>query len=512
MPPVKPSFKAKLARSSFLPTNFVAGASLGLHVRGAAPFMGDRRHSPSILQGAKYRFGRQPPAADPAVMKEFRKFVKTWLHKNMIPLPSGSDVSVETWLAHAPYPEWRKEQLRKVAKDGVEVISRHDLICKGFAKGEPMEKAKPERCICARKDKCKVKIGPWIHLIDKVFFMRPETIKTIPVRDRAKYLHKLMFVVGGKYLETDYTSYESLFTRQLMAATELQLYEYMWSRMPKGREMFKFVRKMIATTNRIKFPGLLVKLEATRMSGEMCTSLGNSFCNLMAMYFTCHQLGSSCVGVIEGDDGLFRVDGPSPTAEDFARMGLRIKLEVRDTLPEASFCSMIYDPSVYENLVDPAWLLVKFGWTMSDQRFSKQSVLRGLLRAKGLSLLYELPGCPIARSLGQAALRLTKGCELQIEALGGVRDWWTTQVMNGTDGVTLNPEILERLSRPITQTSREIVERLFGVPINAQLTIERYLDGLNEIQALDHPAIAMIMLDTWKENWDLYSLRTATSL
>jgi len=229
------------------------------------------------------------------------------------------------------------------------------------------------------------------------------------VADRPRYIEEHICAEGCCYTETDHTAFEAHMTCDVMRAVEFQLYGYMWAQVLGGREVFNIVKKALAGINTCINKLMIVKVLGSRMSGDMCTSLGNGFTNLMLMLFVCSEHKVHCVGVVEGDDGLFRIDTKDLKiiqADDFMKLGFEIKLAVRATIGESSFCGLMYGSS-YENVRDPLEVLCRFGWTKSPRRFGGPRVMAGLLRAKALSLAYELPGCPILRNLAIAALRVT---------------------------------------------------------------------------------------------------------
>jgi hypothetical protein len=225
------------------------------------------------------------------------------------------------------------------------------------------------------------------------------------------------------------------------------------------------------------------------MSGEMCTSLGNGFTNLMCFLYLCKQNGVEFVdGVVEGDDGLFAVRGKVPSPAQFNNLGLIIKMETHDHLNEASFCGLVFDPDDLSNVADPAELLCKFGWTHSVQMRAGPKKLKSLLKAKAYSLAYELPRCPIANALARYALRVTSSSK----PLWSAVDKWKLQCRIPTAGV------LERLALGVPACNRVLVARVYGIDVPTQLVIEGYLDSLTDIQQLQHPLIYALMKPVWR--------------
>ena len=235
----------------------------------------------------------------------------------------------------------------------------------------------------------------------------------------------------------------------------------------------------------------------------MVTSLGNGFTNMMAARFLVERTGHSIVGVVEGDDGLFQIDGPLPTTEEYAELGFNVKLEERASVGESSFCSLIFDEELLENVTDPCETLARFGWSTSEKRNGGARCKMGLLRSKSLSLIYGYPCCPIIRSLGAYGLRVTEGFR-SIWKERGRLEYWDAQIVKGLSDweESLSPDIAARFKMPIDDRNRILVRDNFGVSIPDQLEIERYLDSLTKVQPLSNPAIDRCMRECWGETWD----------
>lgn len=519
LPPVKKSCKILMKPQFLADKEQCVAVSLGTHTVGAALPIPDQVDSETMRLGAEKRFCRKPPSISRLQLLRLKLFTRSWLREHLDPLPSDTDVSFETWIDNAPYPEARKAELRLVYANRLDV-RKADYRCNSFVKHEGYPEFKHARAINSRSDRFKVLTGPYFKRIEEKLFALPEFIKHIPVADRPEYIERELEQEGSLYTETDHSSFEAHMTTEIMESVEFQLYDYMLRYVAGGRDVMKHIRRALGGLNVCDFRKMVVSIMGTRMSGDMCTSLGNGFTNLIIMKFVCSSIGSECHGVVEGDDGLFRIKGKPPTTEDFANVGFTLKLAVRASLQESSFCGMIYGAKTQENISDPAELLVKFGWTLSERRFGGPAVLQGLLRAKAFSLLYELPGCPIARSLGQYAMRVTAGkvavrdshgvkkmqdCVPIYSEIRGQMSYWDQQIFASSVGaVCLSPEITLRLKRPITEESRDVVERNFGVTRATQLQIEAYLDSLNQIQPLNHPALSSLMSPVWRDVWDRF--------
>jgi hypothetical protein len=423
----------------------------------------------------------QPPAADPEIIKEFKQFVQSELVRRKVKkLEPTFDLSQEWWLSETKYPEWRKQELRDAWEKCKGLPQNEDWKLKCFVKDEFYMEPKHFRCIYPRGDAAKAFEGPPIkacELIAKDFF--PEMIKPIPVIDRPGYIMDRLYIPGAKYAATDYTAFESHFVRDLMLACEMQLYEWILDSHPEGRRRFMEIKRRLTGKNRCRFKHFNLTLEATRMSGEMCTSLGNGFSNLMFFLFACHKEGIACTGVVEGDDGLFACSPKTPEISTFEKLGLTIKLENHDRLETASFCGIIFDKVDQINVTDPLEVCNTFGWSKSvDVGLTRIRKLE-LIRAKALSFAYQYRGCPIVQSLAHAALRGTKHIDLRryLEHSRSINMWEREQLLEAIEKCKANN--MEDLKMEVPQNTRLLVQDKFGISTEDQLIIEKFYDDLD---------------------------------
>jgi len=308
---------------------------------------------------------------------------------------------------------------------------------------------------------------------------------------------------GAIYLATDYTAFESLFVEKLMSACEFELYSYMTEALPAGAEFMRLVREVLGGENLCVFKRFRVRLNATRMSGEMCTSLGNGFSNLMFMLFTCQEAGcTEVIGVVEGDDGLFTMIGNPPKEADFQRLGLVIKAVEHDTISTASFCGIVFDPIDRINVTDPAKVLASFGWTQRTHNRCRQFKLTALLRCKALSYAYQYPGCPIIQELAAYGLRVTTGVTNSMALKLSSQKGHDTYQMGQLKAA------INRGNIPWKETgwaTRILVEKLYGFTVEQQLHIEAYLRTLAHIQPLDDQVLVAKLPLLWGDYFTRYA-------
>jgi len=504
---IKQDARISVPRKVALNMRPTVGVSLGCHVAGAACPHPDPHDPDTTIAGVRKRFAIKPPDADDDTLKKFSRFVRRWVRNNLTPIDSDADVSVEHWLAHTDYPDWRRKELR-VQWDGVGSIwdpgkSYRYFRCSSFMKDESYPTYKHARAINSRSDEFKCAVGPIFKLIEEKVYAYPAFIKHVPVAERPDYIMERLHREGAKYLATDYTAFESLFVEKLMIACEFELYSYMTQYLPDGANFMRLVREVLGGQNLCVFKHFRVQLNATRMSGEMCTSLGNGFSNLMFMLFTCQEAGcTEVIGVVEGDDGLFTMIGKPPKEVDFARLGLVIKAVEHDTISTASFCGIVFDPKDRINVTDPGKVLANFGWTQRLYNRTRSGKLKVLLRCKALSYAYQYPGCPIIMELAAYGLRVTK----EVPKDGLLKSLHRKGADSYKSAVTI--AAIKRGNIPRLEpgwNTRLLVERLYGFTVEQQFHIEAYLRSLDILQPLDdHVLIAKLPL-VWGDYFTRYA-------
>jgi hypothetical protein len=426
-------------------------------VQGYAPIGCDSNDPQTQIDGITKRMARKLPTPDLGTVAEFSKFVDEFL-KGVDPVPVCDIPSVEEWLEETPYPLHRKEELYRayVSRCGFPTPSDARNI-QSFMKTESYPEFKCPRGINSRSDAFKVYSGPYFKAIENVVYKWPQFVKHIPVADRPRYIHEVLVKSGARYFGTDFTSFEASFSTTIMRSCELKLYRHMLSSVPTVAD---YICSVIGGQNHGSMRcGVSYKLRGRRMSGDMCTSLGNGFTNLMILMFL---LKNRQFGVlVEGDDGLVAVydQGPLPRPEDYARLGFVIKIEIVDDPMLASFCGIICPGGV--NMKDPTKVFQTFGWT-SAFMYAGVKMRRRLLRAKALSLAYEMPSCPVVTAIARRALELTRGAHPYF-------------VYDGYHNV-IPPDERDILFPQIADMTRIAFEDAFGVPVAVQQMLERRRD------------------------------------
>jgi hypothetical protein len=477
------------------PNRPVVKVSTGPHWESATqphPNPGDAK---TLLPGICKRFVSDFGEPTEDMKGKFKNFVEDWCVKNLIPLSPDTDTTFETWIAARPYSRARKEQLRKALNEVSDVFCRDIRKVKSFMKDEVYPKYKHARGINSRTDGFKAMVGPIFSAIEKEVFALPDFIKKVPVPDRPKYMMERLYAEGATYVETDYTAFEALFKEWLMVCCEFVMYKYMTQFLPEAEWFARVCDDILAGDNECLFKFYRVWVRATRMSGEMCTSLGNGFTNKMALEFVCSLKGSNVVGVVEGDDGAARIDGPVPTTEDFAALGLDIKLIEHHDISTMSFCGIVYDPVDMINVTNPLDVLAEFGWTTTRYVRAKDAKLKQLLKAKCLSLAHQYPGCPIIQPLAEYGLRVTRNVTVGKAVLDVMNQYEKHEYLRAVELGSVHKEIPFR--------TRLLVEKLYDVSVAQQLQAESYLREKVDLSPISLPAIEAP--DSWSHYMNTYT-------
>jgi hypothetical protein len=490
--PKKPKDGTFISRLSPSPAHRrPVAVSLGPSVTIAAQPHPDQSDTTTIVAGVLKRAASKHPQPSLPILKRLEVFVQKFLEENLTPLAPDCDTSIERWLEHTNYPLWRKQELLEKYSKIEDPFNKKYTRAKCFVKDETYPEYKHARGIYSRSDEFKCLVGPYFKLIEEEVYKLPQFVKHIPVSERPRYILDMLNGEGSPQ-STDYTAFESQFTTMIMEIVEIQMYKYMTKYLPGKNDFWRHL-EVIKGKQLCSFKFVDIALETCRLSGEMCTSLGNGFSNLMFALFVAQEKGCSNVRiVVEGDDGLMKYCGPSLKAEDFGRLGLTIKMETHNRIETASFCGIIFDTEELINIDDPRDNLATFGWGNAKYVASRKSKLCALLRCKALSLAHQYPGCPIISELAHYGLRVTRGYRIG-KVLDHMNNYMREQVLNA-----IRDERKIQKMEPGPR-SRALVEQMYGITIEVQLKIEEYLRGKQDLGPLNCEWITSIMPEVWRD-------------
>lgn len=432
-------------------------------VPGYAPISVDTNDVDTLRCGLEQRLCRDLPPINKTTLAEFKQFVESWCNENV---PAVTVGSFEDWLAQTGYNDARKAELRKAndALKGGRPSRKEASKLQTFGKTQAYPKYAHCRIINARNDKVKAFFGPRFKAIEHFVYDLPAFIKHTPTADRPAKIASLV-KAGRRYFLTDYTAFESHFIAEVMDSCECVLYRHCLKNDPH----VEFMCSVLTGVNRLSTRSRVrCRLQARRMSGEMCTSLGNGFTNYMLTLFLAQRAGGTVEGFVEGDDGIF-ASSCNLTAEMYAELGFTIKIaEVENpctAVPRfvtpgrygcnvGAFCGVMCTEAG-EVVRDPRVFASKFGWTSSFLN-AGSTIMAELARAHALSALAEAPQCPIVGALARRVLADTVGHKARFV----------------DDGY--HKPAKEAVFPPLAPAAgtRELFARLFGVSIPEQLEAE----------------------------------------
>lgn len=409
------------------------------------------------------------PKGELPLYKELEIFVGEYLRKNFHPLPlvEYSREVFEEWLSHTHYDGPRIEQLEHrydVLESKKFHLTNSSYSGEIFPKREFYEGPKDVRMINSRSDEFKVKVGPYIKMIEDQVYKDPHFVKGIPIDQLP---HKLIKLKPWDYIiETDYSSFESSFSYEYVKVVEMQMFRYFLVNNP---EILSDVLNSYESSpdhervQKLYSKRMTAHLTGCRLSGELWTSLGNGFSNLMNMLFLCKIKNIKCDGFVEGDDGLFGVSEPSLTKEDFARLGFVIKMDYVNQVQDTTFCGNTFSDQSMKLLINPENIGRMF-WTCSPTYLkSKPEKLKDLFRSKAASMYVTGRFTPVAGHLAFAMLqRFGKG---KVQSLNG---YWRHEIAEYFKTLSCVPPI-------IAYSDRVLYAQKFQLPISDQLMLEDYI-------------------------------------
>jgi hypothetical protein len=418
------------------------------------------------LVGVKERIFRRPPSITKDVSSEFVTFVERWLDKHVGNVYLNPDF--DSWIANAPYTLVRKEQLRVEYERGMLPMSWSKV--KSFIKREFYLEFKDPRTINSRVDNYKVFAGPWISAIEHwVVENLHSFVKGLTIQQRGERAAQRMAGFVQMY-NSDFSRFESQMTPFVIRKIECQLY--------RRFGMPELLLKPLYGVNKCSMTSVSYRLRATRMSGDMNTSLGNGFVNLMVNKFVAHRIGCKIHGVVEGDDGLFGVSGPLPTSKDFESVGFKAEVVGISDIAQASFCStrlnILKDGSLWSH-TDPRRVLLKAGWSFVCPANASPSFRASLMSAKAMSIAETNSRTPLLMAYAAKYFGLARYHKDDVHYTCGDKYWSVKQ--------------FKSVNQP-TDEIRQVFAAQYGISVEQQLELENYIATHND---LDHPLLGQFL-------------------
>lgn len=405
----------------------------------------------------------QKQDVDYRVLEEFRTFVRQWLQRNLEPIPEIelTEANLDKyWLDNSKYNQAKKSMFHQRLREFLAGDSKGLYDCKSFVKKECYDDFKYPRLISSRSDKWKAVCAIYVKEIEHRVIYNEHFIKG---KNKHEFVHRLTHIQDNflHLYETDYSSFEGSFSRELMCACELQLFTYM---LKYNRRILSLIRTLYHGGNRMFFRGSgQITCRGSRMSGDMWTSLCNGFTNMMLFLFAVSKSSASGKDfdyVVEGDDGLLATNFRLET-QPIAALGFKLKIHEAENLNHLSFCGICVHNDLFVPDITRTLRALPYTFDEGCRRSSRRR--REMARAKAFSLLHESSGIPILQPLAKRMIYLTQGSAVRERDF----DWWEREWLLPDDFMDEH-----KYTRPITSDMRLFVERRFDITVQEQLVLE----------------------------------------
>lgn len=391
-----------------------------------------------------------------------------WIVNNQMITVKDHQYSMEEWLEHSNYNGARKEQLRKAVGK-----PRDYYPVKTFIKKEAYPECKPPRTINSRHDAFKALVGPFTHQIEKDVFGSKWTIKGKDLDTQNSIIYERLHHADF-YFSMDYSRWESSIGPEVIRQIEMPFFRQY--RSPYHWDFHSWLENHLLNNSLVAKGRNSCKIRGVRMSGDMHTSLMNTYINMHLTGYIFSVMGIRWDGFFEGDDGLVGVwgnhnwDHVINNVQLMSRhLGFDLKIISGSQLYKIPFLSRHYlSPTVAVR--DPFKALCHAQWSYSLHRHPVKTIVR----SRGFGLAYENKGGPILMELGNLFLRFSGAGEMKFD------QWWKELY-----GVPDQTEFIQ-FHNPVSADVRIKYQELFNITIGQQLEIEEKLrcddvEGVKEI-------------------------------
>lgn len=362
-------------------------------------------------------------------------------------------------------------------------------IITAFLKWEAYEAIKNPRGINARSNMAKVLLGILIKTMEDFIYPRAGChVKHMSFDARVRLLWATHAHLRHHF-NSDFTSFEASIKKHL-AEIELILINMFF-----GPVIMCFVRLACYTDNTIRGRFFTILLKCIRASGDMQTAFGNWLINLILQTFLLAHNGFDLFKIgepthamhCEGDDNAnSTVRKWGVTSEQFARLGLIVKIERSYELADLSFCGAIVcgTSAGPVAITDPVKVISQMGWGDPKYHRASAAVKDRLLVSKALSYGYQYPQCPIIRPMVDAVLRIYSHAKPDLDMI--VRRSHPKRDYYPDFGVE---DFKRQFPRDIQPEARQLMKRIYNVTDEAQIFTEMFFDALDRPCAFVLPAL-----------------------
>ncbi len=446
-------------------------------IPGCCPYYTDVFHTPTLMSGAQHRQLCEMPVFQKRTFKHQVRAVVARLLSKLRPLTVDDVPTWEEWLAAEKSDGASTAEVKDLEEahmtDSQYTGSLPPRYTRGkcHGKNEPYQEPKCLRGICGRHLVFKARWGRFFSAFDKAIVQIEVNGRRVFVKGQTpeQMVRDLAELPGGyDILENDFSSFEASVSDAIMDIVECEAFRFFFKKVLTKERLAELIADVKTSVFGYKtFTGVV---RGRRKSGDLWTSTGNGFTNLVVLLVAAHMSSTKIVAAkVEGDDSLVvGTLGASKARlnELFLGMGFNAKMTVATTVWDSVFCKKRCNPETLRVMRDPVEVLAKIGWSKSVHVGLSRPKQLQLVRAKALSLAHTTPGVPILQVAAFVMLRQTAGVT--------VRKAWLRQQLGAWD--------YNRLSLgenckfvPPEPSDRAWCERFYGIPIQTQLAVEREL-------------------------------------
>lgn len=251
-----------------------------------------------------------------------------------------------------------------------------------------------------------------IAAIENEIYKIPEFVKKTPAHERANLMFELLDRLEGELSTTDYSNFEATHNPAVLYSIVYGVYMYMTQHNSRARaKILEHLRIRAGTQRLTRHQYTIHLLIAILLSGELDTSLNNGLYNLINCYYHAWKR-SGCTldltkqyGFVEGDDGIFKFSGCTPTEADYRMTGGNCKIEHPPSIHTASFCGNVIDPDSRTLITDPRKFLHNFPYIERSELNSGPRRVSMILLSKAMSAAHAYNGAPVISPIAWSVIR-----------------------------------------------------------------------------------------------------------
>lgn len=485
------------------------------YVDGVVPPIPDYKSTANQVLSFFKRCCADLPEPDWQEWKRIKRFNRSQISQRVVALPDDIPLNydeytllpdretLEYWLKHANMREcdrvaYRNEWLRLVgqapSRKTPNARATKFWALDSFLKNEHYDVYKYPRGIQPRGLGPNMIFGPIMHAIEQQLFhdstdqadpgyyrpssRNPEFVKSLTMDGRAAYLLE-KFDGQNNLFGTDASSFECLMRSHVQLDIELPMMLAHLASKPSAAKVLSWVYHNITANPREvgsqygKSRGIRYPIMDMRCSGDMQTSLGNGWCNLIFLKFAFSRVAkcspSAITLVCEGDDGLVAAPKCQGIEDEFKKLGLTYKFDRYNDVRVAKFCKIVVgEGGLLREAIGP---MAKAGWVDLKYARSSPKVHAGLLRMKALSFIHSYPRCPLLSVWSLRVLELTADAKTVCERLiSRERNSYYREEMDRVLRSKLPDDV-----GVVAEADRRLYGEVFGMPPDVQLRIEQQL-------------------------------------